>query len=445
MNEKYLAAGFCVICLLICLSLLVGMLIFGPAQAGANEILAAMPAVKTEEGGWNTSWLSELTEYINDHFFARNELISIGNRIKAAVFASSGEQSVILGSSGWLYYASTLDDYTGTLPMTKRELFCAAKNLSLMQEYCEERQIALRFVIAPDKNALYDENMPDFGTKAQKRDAQRLLELLDEMGVCSVDLYTAFREQEQVLYFAHDSHWNSRGAALAADEILHSLGKSSSYFSADFSQTEAHTGDLYEMLYPAFADSERNPVCSQTLSFTHEGQNARPDSITLNTRSAGGEDVLLAYRDSFGNLLYPYLADAFAQARFSRSTAYDLTQAEALGADCVIIELVERNLSYLQNAPVMPSPLRAVQAEAHMSASLSLTQQDRAPEGCICLSGTAPEEIDDDSPVYVVTDTGTYEAFLCANGGFCVYLPQNSRPTQIIATVGGIFTACNTK
>ena len=52
-----------------------------------------------------------------------------------------------------------------------------------------------------------------------------------------------------------------------------------------------------------------------------------PDSITLNT-VGGGEENLLAFRDSFGILLYPYLADSYANARFSRANAYTLMHSK---------------------------------------------------------------------------------------------------------------------
>ena len=49
----------------------------------------------------------------------------------------------------------------------------------------------------------------------------------------------------------------------------------------------------------------------------------------------------------FGIALYPYLAEAFAAAEFSRSADYSVEAFSGLGADAVILEIVERNLPLL--------------------------------------------------------------------------------------------------
>ncbi|HAJ65552.1 MAG TPA: hypothetical protein DCM61_03100, partial [Clostridiales bacterium] len=57
--------------------------------------------------------LGETTDYIADHFFLRSELVNAWAELNASVFKTSSEEQVVLGSDGWLYYASTLDDYMG--------------------------------------------------------------------------------------------------------------------------------------------------------------------------------------------------------------------------------------------------------------------------------------------------------------------------------------------
>lgn len=50
------------------------------------------------------------------------------------------------------------------------------------------------------------------------------------MGVTYLDLFSLLGGQEETLYFRGDSHWNGRGAALAADSILEALGRPSPGF-----------------------------------------------------------------------------------------------------------------------------------------------------------------------------------------------------------------------
>ena len=417
---------FIALFLVLSLALSVGMLFAGPAQPVANEVLADAPSLKLEDGSFNASLLADTAAWINESFFLRNTLISLDRKLNATVLGTSGQSSVILGSNGWLYFQPTLGDYTGTDGLTDQELAQAAHNLSLMARYCEANGKQFLFVIAPNKNALYDENMPSFGVKAAQTDAEKLHSLLAELDVPYADLFAAFDRQDEVLYFAHDSHWNSKGAALGADVINAGFGVTTDYFAGDFSQTVPHEGDLYVMLYPGSPDPEEDFVYGGKLQFEFTGRATKPDAITLET-AGQGSGKLLAYRDSFGNLLYPYLADSYSQTTFSRAVSYDLTKE----ADFVLVELVQRNLRYLiTNVPVMPSP----RADICPAASQGTLTAKAAKKGeLLQISGTLPGEAD---RVYVVTDSGTFEAFLLAGNGYAANVPSGSTATNIIYTIG---------
>ena len=68
---------------------------------------------------------------------------------------------MILGSDGWLYFSDTLPDYMGQ-GMSDAELRYLANDLALMQEYIESQGKQFAFTIAPNKNSIYPEHMPDY-------------------------------------------------------------------------------------------------------------------------------------------------------------------------------------------------------------------------------------------------------------------------------------------
>ena len=423
--KKAIQVTFIALILAMSLVLSVGVLINGPSKAGANEKLSATPAILDKDGNRNDSFLKDTATWFSDHFFLRQELISLNNRVSAMLFQTSGEDSVILGKDGWLYFDSTLDDYTGLNSMTDKELTAAAHNLELMAQYCREQGKDFVFIIAPNKNSLYPEFMPDYGIVSAEHDAQKLLSQLENTPV--IDLFTAYGNQKEILYFKTDSHWNSKGAALAADLINQSFGKETNYFAGPYSYTNDYTGDLFTMIYPAFAGQESQPHYDGKLDFRFTSKATQPDSITLLTES-DNSGSLLVYRDSFGNLLYPYLADSYGSVRFSRSTSYDLT----LDADHVVVELVERNLDYLITyLPVMPSPVSTISIPDQIEGSLHITSNTRAnaPDGCTQWTGTATYETGD--TIHVITEDGAYQAFLTRDG-FGVYLPENQTPTDVV-------------
>lgn len=432
MKQTILKWCFVTVFFVASLILSLGILFVGPSKAVANEQLTKPPEFVSDDGIYNPDFLSDAAAWVGDHFFLRQELITLDNRLTAAVMQTSGAEDVVLGRNGWLYYDSTMDNYTGQNLMTQRELYSAATNLELMASFCQEQGKQFLFVIAPNKNALYGENMPDTGISDPRKDAENLHRELTSRQVAYVDLFALFDAQEKPLYFAHDSHWNSKGAALAADAINGAFGSPSQYFSDPFAAAVPHQGDLYEMLYPAGQDPEQDPVYGGKLNFTYAGAATKPDSITIKTEGSG-KGSLLAYRDSFGNLLYPYLADSFSSACFSRSTRYDLTKP----GDFVLIELVERNLRYLiTNLPVMPAPEREQTLPQTLSGTASFTTA-KGPEGYMQIKGTLPTTADADSRVYLVCGDKTYEAFLTENNGYGGYIPAEETAEKLLFTQNG--------
>ena len=419
--KKRIAILFTALFLLICLVPSVGMLLCGPSGALANEIPARVPE-PMEEGKLNMEYLSGLTAYAADSFFLRRELIT-GYAKLQALFGQSANEDVVLGREGWLFYGDDLADYAGTKPLTERELFAAARNLSLIQEYVEGAGAQFLFTIAPNKSSLYPEYMQDWPAAETKRNAQRLMAELEKQGVAFADLFEAFGAEEETLYFAHDSHWTSRGAALAADTLMEALGRESVYFEGDFSAPEPHKGDLFEMLYPAAEDGELNAPPAG-LNF-QEPEGVRPDSVTIET-TGGGEGSLLMFRDSFGELLYPYMADNFENAYFSRQAAYGLAESMSEETDVVIIELVERNIRWLMEQPaVFPAPERTetIEEAEEGEASLSMSTSG-APEGYFMAEGEIAGEPAADSPIYLMQNGKLYEALLSGERTFTACLPE---------------------
>lgn len=421
---------FIAVFLLLCLVPSAGMLLAdrGDGSSGANEVLSALPALRDGEGGFHADYLAQLSAYVEDNYFLRQELVTAWSALNHRVFRTSISEDVVLGRDGWLYFGGTLEDYTGSRPLDEGEIAGAARNLALMREYCEGLGARFLFTIAPNKNSMYPEHMPALPVFSARRSADSLREALAAEGVDYLDLFAVFGGQSETLYFPRDSHWNSRGAALAADSVNAALGRSSGYFSGPFSPQTVHRGDLYAMLYPAGEELDTDMVYGGALEFTYDAPIRSAENLTILT-SGSREGSLLMFRDSFGNLLYPYLADSFGRALFSRATAYRLNLAGEREADCVVVELVERNLRYLlENVPVMPAPLReAPEARAEGDTSVSLlAEPSQELDGYALVSGTLPWPPAPGGSILLRADSACYEAFRLAENGFGLYLPASA-------------------
>ena len=411
---------FAVLFLGLCLVPSVGLALTGGAKAGANEVLAPRPALTKRDGGLNADVLADLADYIGDRFFLRQEAVTVWAKLNAALLKTSVTEDVVLGRDGWLYFTPTLADYTRSDPMDGRELWCAARTLFLMQEYAEGRGGRFLFTIAPNKNSLYKSAMPEYPVSGGPSNAEALGSLLERMGVRYLDLFAVFGREDEVLYFPTDSHWNGRGAALAADAILAALGRESGYYTGPFTDS-SHKGDLYEMLYPAGKDTDAD--YARVPGFTFTANTANPDNMRI-TAEGPGEGALLMYRDSFGRNLYPYLAESFGSAVFSRKNAYDVTALPEGGA--LVIELVERNLRYLNEyAPSLPAPGRDPGTTAGASGRGEIpVRVSEGPEGFASVTGTfGGVSPDEDSPVYVAAGGAVYEAVPLPDG-FAALVPD---------------------
>ena len=360
-------------------------------KAVGNEQLASFPELRKEDGSFNTGILNEFSDYFADHFGFRHEMITLNDQLTGTVLKTLDSSSVLLGKDDWLFYKSTLADYTGAEPFTARQSYAAAQ---LLQQQMEQQNVRY------------------------------------------VDLFKTLSDHEEQLYYRRDSHWNMRGAQLAAQTLLKELkGSEAEFDSCINGKTSPHTGDLYEMVYPAGNETEQDTAYDFTYQYDEKFHSA--DDITIHTENSAADGSIFVYRDSFGINLHPFLAQSYGNACFSRNMPYLLTAVTEEKPDVLLVELVERNLNWLlERAPEMPAPERTAVPAADTGTSAKAQRKDSRMEETFCLTGDLSGQcVDDDSPIYILAETGTYEASPCGEGTqpFTAYLPQNVREQQLKA------------
>lgn len=431
-HSKFFSILFTALFLLICLIPVLGLVINGETSSAGNETLAPKPVLRYADGTLNKAYLNELTSYVGDNFAFRHELITANTNILNRIFGISGSSTVTQGKDNWLFYTETVDDYTGSNILTERQLNSAAISLQLMQEYCNERGAQFLFTVAPNKASLYPEHMPDrFPMFEGKNNASLLADILREKEIPYADLFSAFRACDEVLYFETDSHWNNKGAALAADVIFNALGRASdavSYQSA-FNRGAQHAGDVYRMVYPAGKYTEYDPEPVNGFAFSYDAMFRSTDDISIFTQREGGTGRLLMFRDSFGAALHRYMADAYEEALFSRLMPYDLNAIDRECPDAVIVELVERNIDWLVTRPlIFAAPVRNISLPAvddSFSAKASILDNE-SMMGYVEISGNIDcSDMDTDSRIYAEIGGTVYEASPAGEGEnpFTMYVP----------------------
>lgn len=433
-------AGYCfylIIVFGICLLPLLTLGVGGEMSEAENRTLASLPT-PFDEDGFRWDYLQEMGTYFDDHFAFRSELVALDAQVRTSLFGVSPVSDVIVGENGWLYYSATLDDFQHKNSVSDRMLFNIAHNLSMMQRYTESLGMEFLFTVAPNKNSLYGENMPRrlcYQVSAES-DMERLLPWLEKEQVNYVDLFSLFREQQEILYYQKDSHWNRKGAVMVYNALLDFCGKEHETY--EDSQTQVsndYYGDLNRMLFPTGAKPEADIHYLGGNAWVYSQGETVEDYLIL-TESEEGSQNLLMYRDSFGNSLLPLFAGEFSQAFFSKRVPYPMMDLVTYWPDIVIVEKVERHLPTLGKVPPLMSAPEVVLDDERISVE-SCATMNLSKEGIYWkIFGAADMAyMSTDSPIFVeVTDadgTKTYEAFCTgleddrlSDYGFTLYLSE---------------------
>ena len=155
--------------------------------------------------------------------------------------------------------------------------------------------------------------------------------------------------------------------------------------------------------------------------------NFDPKITTVNPVKEGS---LVMYRDSFGNTLLPFFADAYANAYFSRGVPYQLSDVDTQNADTVVVERAERFLPEMaKNPPVLEGSLTLLDKEEDEVAADGAENLTMRRQGLFFqITGKIdPQYLDWDSKIYLrINGQMVYEAFPRSEEGsdtaFTLYL-----------------------
>jgi hypothetical protein len=236
---------------------LLAMLIQRPqTELAENRALSPWPDVEREP----IALLPDRFEHwFEDRFGLRSELIRAHDQLKVAAFGAVHSSKVAVGRDGWLFFTGegALEDHHGLKPFTADELLAWQRVLEGKQAWLAERGIDYLFVVAPNKESLYGDRLPDHlrRPKAVSRLDQLADHLAQHSTVAVLDLREPLRaaQREGEVYHPLDTHWNQRGAWAAyrsiCDRLAVHLPQLEPLSLADFEiVADAHRGDLCAMV-----------------------------------------------------------------------------------------------------------------------------------------------------------------------------------------------------
>ena len=306
---------------------------------------------------------TDYTNYLNDSIPFRNSLVTLNNAIDYFIYNTSPDTDVIIGKDNWLFYGTTGDGnplscYQGNNLLSENELVQIAENCLRQRDYLASLGKAFIIYIAPNKERIYSEYMPDcYGLPAENYRALQIYRYLSR----NTDLHVVYAYDELMqtkrllsdnLYYKTDTHWNAVGGYVGARLLLHELDIDIPAIDSDqirIIHGNQHSGDLAGMLNLSKQLEFSDPEYSVAGYPMNHFERLDGDILTSFDCKASSPDHRKLYilRDSFAIAMYPYLGSQFSETFFRH---YDTDLHEDFlehDPDIVVMEVVERKLDAL--------------------------------------------------------------------------------------------------
>lgn len=339
-----------------------------------NRKLSEKPKLPTKNN-LDTLFLykQDFEKYFNDNFGFRNIMIRLNNFIDVKVLKSVTNEKVLLGKKGWLFYNSpedgvNFDDFIGNSNFTQNEIDKIVEKLKYFDEYTKEKNIYLLFVIAPNKQTIYSEYVPNYylNKKSSYTRIDQIVHIFDSLNINYIDLRQKLIKNKNryniPLYYKTDTHWNQLGAFIGYEEIIQRIKSNFNLLPIikieDFSIKTINNngnGDLagFLNLPNFFSDSE--VILNYKGNFKSY---STPPIYNLNSDSKlqkidnSSLPKLLVYHDSFLEYLIPYLSESFSESAYQKYWNFNYQNIETVKPDIVMVELVERYITKILDGDI---------------------------------------------------------------------------------------------
>lgn len=371
LKYNHLHLAYVIIFFLFLLAPGIKMLVSPEASYSENRKLTEKPVFSI---GRLFEYPKKLTRYFSDNMGFRTALTTTFSYFQFKLFHSSAyPEKVIVGKDSWLYSSDPeiSGDYRNQSLYTETQLSTIRQNLEELHAWYAARNIKFYLMITPSKFRIYPEYLPD--RIRIKPGENKLDQLLAYMQTNSkVPIVTVHNElikakKDTQVFYAHDTHWNFEGGYMGYQQLMKTL-------QADFPQLSIISPDYFtrRLIHTPNADLSRMLALQSillndewTFDFKEEPP-VRPDTPVSYTsvfpfsetkffRNKANSSLprLVIYRDSFANLILPFLIHHFSRSVFIWTYEHSLEVTEKEKPDIVIMEIVEYRLDrILEKNPI---------------------------------------------------------------------------------------------
>lgn len=306
---------------------------------------------------------TEYNKYYNDNMPFRSVLVTLNSAIDYFCFKKSSSSSVVLGKKDWLFYSSVNDgnpiaDYQGTNLLSNEELKHIADNCVKQRDFLASKGREFVIFIAPNKERVYSENMPQkYGKPSKENKVKQIVDYLKKNTDLRVvypldELMKAKETLKDNIYFKTDTHWNSIGGYIGSKCLLKELGiDMPNVTSKDIHilRKDKYAGDLLEMLN-LYAVVDLDDFLYEVNGYKKNQVNCIKNDLfneIIYTSKNSDKRKLYVCRDSFMSAMAPYVASQFNNSYYRRYDTYSYNDFEQQNPDIFVFEVIERYVDRL--------------------------------------------------------------------------------------------------
>lgn len=300
---------------------------------------AAAPSEEAAKQPSFTTIQNSINNFING-LFGRTKLIAFNTELTSLLTGGSYIEStqVLMGKNSMFFYKTELDghpiwDYMGINHFSDEELEAIEANLTATREHLAEKDIEFYAMCVPNKEIIYEENMPD--TIARVDEVSRgeqlaayLRENTDLTFVYPKETLLDNKDKAQ-LYYLTDSHCNQKGAFVNMQEFFKEVyGTHAELDSVRFDENATDfAGDLAGMA--GLSDKYK-------IDTVYAFDKDSADSEQYH------DQVLLFVGDSFGGFLSAICKGYYKEVYWEHPDDFKYSMYEEYDPDVVIWERAER-------------------------------------------------------------------------------------------------------
>lgn len=319
---------------------------------------------------------------------AKADMTAEQNRQKvnlASVRPGAIYNGVLIGYDDYLFYKDTLNDFEGNGVLSTSLYNKAVADLKARNDWVEANGMKFYFVIAPNKNTVYPDYMPESYTLASYRRYDQFVELLGDAGITAVDLRETMANAikanpQENLYYKYDTHWNNHAG-------YHAYRTTMDLIDGDFPNVVIHDRSEYQINY---AETYMKDLCwytgnydritdygpvytlksEKTAKLTWKSDAVKYGQYQFSYVDSQGYSDRLVYfqytneynknapniyvmRDSYSIAMVPFMKDSFYKSTFNWTWSFSESEIKKAEADVVMVVVAERNLrNYVNNKAV---------------------------------------------------------------------------------------------